>query len=240
MSTADPLGTRALSRREPVIRNLLKRHGPCPIAPKPNSEPYHALVRSVVYQQLSGKAAATIHGRVLALFPAPHPAPQQILDMAPEKLRGAGLSGNKLLAIQDIARKALDGTIPKAGEIDHLPDEDIIQRLISVRGIGRWSVEMFLMFNLGRPDVWPIDDLGVRKGYGFAFGMDMPTPKELTALGEQWRPYRSLVAWLMWRACEDPVFLVQAKAAPQAPAKPAPKRALAQAAAKSAKPAGKK
>jgi 3-methyladenine DNA glycosylase/8-oxoguanine DNA glycosylase len=238
-AASDPLGARILSRREPVIRDLLKRHGPCPIAPKPGTEPYHALVRSVVYQQLSGKAAATIHGRVLALFPAPHPTPQQILNMEPEKLRGAGLSGNKLLAIQDIARKALDGTIPKAGEIDHLPDEDIIQRLISVRGIGRWSVEMFLMFNLGRPDVWPVDDLGVRKGYGFAFGMDMPSAKELAALGEQWRPYRSLVAWLMWRACEDPVFLVHAKAAPEktpagAKPKPTPKRVA------KAKPAGKK
>lgn len=236
-AASDPLGARILSRREPVIRDLLKRHGPCPIAPKPGTEPYHALVRSVVYQQLSGKAAATIHGRVLALFPAPHPTPQQILNMEPEKLRGAGLSGNKLLAIQDIARKALDGTIPKAGEIDHLPDEDIIQRLISVRGIGRWSVEMFLMFNLGRPDVWPVDDLGVRKGYGFAFGMDMPSAKELAALGEQWRPYRSLVAWLMWRACEDPVFLVHAKAAPEKTpdvAKSTPKRVA------KAKPAGKK
>lgn len=236
-AASDPLGARILSRREPVIRDLLKRHGPCPIAPKPGTEPYHALVRSVVYQQLSGKAAATIHGRVLALFPAPHPTPQQILNMEPEKLRGAGLSGNKLLAIQDIARKALDGAIPKAGEIDHLPDEDIIQRLISVRGIGRWSVEMFLMFNLGRPDVWPVDDLGVRKGYGFAFSMDMPTAKELAALGEQWRPYRSLVAWLMWRACEDPVFLVHAKAPPEktpAVAKSTPKRVA------KAKPAGKK
>ena len=220
MSPSDPLGARALSRREPIIRDLLKRHGPCPLAPKPGTEPYHALVRSVVYQQLSGKAAGTIHGRVLALFPAPHPTPQQILDMEPEKLRGAGLSGNKLLAIQDIARKALNGAIPKSGEIDHLPDEDIIHRLVTVRGIGRWSVEMFLIFNLGRPDVWPVDDLGVRKGYGLAFGMETPTAKELSALGAKWRPYRTLVAWLMWRACDDPALLVRAKAAPEAVAAP--------------------
>jgi DNA-3-methyladenine glycosylase II len=215
MSAADPLGARALARREPILRDLLKRHGPCPIAPKPGAEPFHALVRSVVYQQLSGKAAATIHGRVLALFPAPHPTPQQILKTPPENLRGAGLSANKVLAVQDIARKALDGTIPKSGQIDHLPDEEIIERLISVRGIGRWSVEMFLIFNLGRPDVWPVDDLGVRKGYGLAFGVGMPSVKELAALGEQWRPYRTLVAWLMWRACEDPALLVQARPAPE-------------------------
>ncbi len=220
MSAADPLGARALSRREPVLRDLLKRHGPCPIAPKPGAEPYHALVRSVVYQQLSGKAAATIHGRVLALFPAPHPTPQQILEIEPEKLRGAGLSANKMLAVQDIARKALDGTIPKSGEIDHLPDEEIIERLVTVRGIGRWSVEMFLIFNLGRPDVWPVDDLGVRKGYGLAFGIGMPSVKELAALGDQWRPYRTLAAWLMWRACEDPLLLVQSKDAPAPPAQP--------------------
>lgn len=221
---ADPLGHRALGRKDPVMRALIKKHGPCPVTPKPGVEPYHALLRSVVYQQLSGKAAGTIYGRVLALFPPPHPTPQQILDLDPALLRAAGLSENKKLAVLDIAAKALDGTIPKAGEIDHLPDDEIIARLVPVRGIGKWSVEMFLMFTLGRPDVWPIDDLGVRKGYSLAYDAPMPSPKALLEIGEAWRPHRTLAAWLFWRACEDPLNIIKGKAvqsAAKAPLKPA-------------------
>ncbi|MET0545707.1 MAG: DNA-3-methyladenine glycosylase [Caulobacterales bacterium] len=210
-SIPDPLGHKALSRKDPIMRALIKKHGPCPMVHKPGVEPYHALLRSVVFQQLSGKAAETILGRVLALFPPPFPTPEQILLIDPSLLRSAGLSGNKTLAILDIARKTLDGAIPKAGEIDHLPDDEIIARLVAVRGIGKWSVEMFLMFTLGRPDVWPIDDLGVRKGYAMAYGVEMPSPKALLEIGEAWRPYRSLAAWLFWRACEDPQNIIQVK-----------------------------
>jgi DNA-3-methyladenine glycosylase II len=163
---------------------------------------FQSLLRSIVYQQLSGKAAGTIHGRVEALFDGA-PEPAGLLALSEDELRGAGLSRNKLLAVRDLAEKTLDGTVPPLDELEALDDEAIIQRLVQVRGIGRWTVEMLLMFRLRRPDVLPVDDLGVRKGFMLTYGLDeLPKPALLRERAEHWRPYRSVASWYMWRAVE--------------------------------------
>ena len=167
---------------------------------------FNALVRAIVYQQLATRAAAAIHGRFLALFGG-EPEPAAILALADETLRGCGLSGAKLLAIRDLALKATDGTVP-LDRIEKLPDDEIVTRLSAVRGIGRWTAEMFLIFQLGRQDVWPVDDLGVRRGYAVIHGLSVwPKPKELQALGEIYRPYRTAAAWYCWRTADQPVAL---------------------------------
>ena len=155
-----------------------------------------------MFQQLSGKAAQTIHGRVLALFAdKDHPEPSDILGASDELLRGAGLSRQKIAALRDISQKRLDGVIPEARALSKLGDDEIIERLTAARGVGRWTVEMYLMFTLGRPDVLPIDDLGVRKGAEKLYGRSF-TPKELAAYGERWTPYRSAAAWHLWRIAD--------------------------------------
>ncbi|HEY4646640.1 MAG TPA: methylated-DNA--[protein]-cysteine S-methyltransferase [Steroidobacteraceae bacterium] len=164
-----------------------------------------ALAESIVYQQLNGRAAATIFARVRALFPRAHEGPtaEQILRASDEKLRGAGLSGSKLLSLRDLARKTVEGRIPPLIEIQRMDDEAIIERLTEVRGIGRWTVEMLLMFRLGRPDVLPIDDYGIRKGFAIAFGKrKLPTPKDLNKYGARWQPYRTVASWYLWRATD--------------------------------------
>jgi len=163
--------------------------------------PYHSLLRAIVYQQLSGKAAGSIHDRLLALLDgAADSAPQALLALSDEQLRGAGLSRNKVLAVRDLAARCLDGTVPGDEALQSLDDEQIIERLSRVRGVGRWTVEMLLIFKLGRPDVLPVGDLGVRRGCQWLFGMaEPPTPKALTALAEPWRPYRSVASWYLWR-----------------------------------------
>lgn len=162
---------------------------------------FNALVRAIVYQQLAGRAAAAIHGRFLAVFGG-EPSPQAILEAPDEALRGAGLSNAKLVAIRDLALKAIDGTVP-LDQIDKLGDDDIVARLSAVRGIGRWTAEMFLIFQLGRQDVWPVDDLGVRRGYAVIHKLaEWPKRKELQALGEVYRPYRTVAAWYCWRTSE--------------------------------------
>jgi DNA-3-methyladenine glycosylase II len=162
-----------------------------------------ALAESIVYQQLNGKAAASIYARVCALFPGAEEGPtaEQILGATDEQLRGAGLSGSKTLSMKDLAKHALDGEIPTLAEVHRMGDEEIVERLTRVRGIGRWTVEMLLIFRLGRPDILPVGDFGVRKGFGFFFGKSqMPEPKALAAYGERWRPYRSVASWYLWRA----------------------------------------
>lgn len=197
--------------------------GPYALEPSKLSSPFAALARSIVYQQLHGKAAATILGRVVALFhmrppsgdsarrpqsrllrPGDFPTPQQLLDAPEDALRGAGLSRNKLLALRDLAAKALDGTVPTLPRLRRMSDDEIVERLTAVRGIGRWTVEMMLMFRLGRPDVLPATDYGVRKGYMRVYGGEMPAPKDLLAAGEKWRPYRSVASWYFWRISELP------------------------------------
>jgi DNA-3-methyladenine glycosylase II len=178
---------------------VVPKHEPYPTTFEQKKDPYRALVRSVVYQQLSGKAAGTIHGRVLALYPGKdHPEPEDILSTPVELLRGAGLSRQKIAAIQDVSQKRIDGIIPEARKLARLSDDEIIERLTQARGVGRWTVEMYLMFTLGRPDVLPIDDLGVRKGAEKLYRREF-TPKTLGAYGQRWAPYRSAAAWHLWR-----------------------------------------
>ncbi len=167
--------------------------------------PFDALAESIAYQQLSGQAAATIWGRVRALYPRRKWLdPQQILATPEETLRGAGLSRAKTAALKDLAAKTLDGTVPTAAALAHMSDDEIIARLTTVRGIGRWTVEMLLLFDLQRPDIWPVADLGVQKGYAKTFGKrKLPTAKQLQKIGERWRPYRSFAAWYFWRALES-------------------------------------
>jgi DNA-3-methyladenine glycosylase II len=181
---------------------VVAKHEPYPTAFERQRDPYRALVRAVVFQQLSGKAAATIHGRVLALFAdKDHPDPQDILGASDETLRSAGLSRQKIAALRDISQKRLDGVIPEARALHKLSDEEIIERLTAARGVGRWTVEMYLMFTLGRPDVLPVDDLGVRKGAEKLYRRTF-TPKELAAYGERWTPHRSAAAWHLWRIAD--------------------------------------
>ena len=178
--------------------------------------PYEALMESIAYQSISGKAAATIFGRIRALSGNGRPpSPEQMLKLRKSALRKAGLSGAKVLAMKDLARKTIEGIVPTREEATKMSDEELVERLISVRGIGAWTVEMFLIFNLGRPDVLPIHDLGVKKGWSVTYGKKhMPKPKELLAFGEQWRPYRTIASWYMWRAFERAGYAVTNKILP--------------------------
>ncbi len=178
---------------------IVPNHAPYPTTFEKKKDPYRSLVRSVVYQQLSGKAAGTIHGRMIALFPdKDHPDPEDLIEAPPELLRTAGLSRQKIAAIKDVAQKRIDGIIPEARKLSRMGNEEIIERLTAARGVGRWTVEMYLMFTLGRPDVLPVDDLGVRKGAEKLYRRDF-TPKELGKYGERWAPFRSAAAWHLWR-----------------------------------------
>jgi len=178
--------------------------------------PYEALLESIAYQSISGKAAATIFARIKSLGSNGRPpSPQQMLKLRTSTLRKAGLSGAKVLAMKDLARKTLDGVVPTREQAETMSDAELVERLDSVRGIGAWTVEMFLIFNLGRPDVLPIHDLGVQKGWSVAYGKKhMPKPKELLAFGERWRPYRTVASWYMWRAFERAGYAVTNKILP--------------------------
>ena len=190
-----------LAERDPVVARLVDETGP-PVFPRPTETHFATLVRAITFQQLAGAAARTIHGRLVAALGG-EVTPERMLSLSTEELRAAGLSNNKAASVRDLAQKVLDGDVvlnPRG--LARESDEGIITRLSSVRGIGRWTAEMFLMFQLRRLDVWPVGDLGVRKGFGVAWEIPMPTPKELTALGEPYRPYRSVLAWYCWRAAE--------------------------------------
>ena len=191
---------RLLADREPVIARLVAEAG-LPSFPRPTETHFAALVRSVTHQQLAGAAAQAIHGRLVRTLG--EVTPERLLVTSTEDLRAAGLSGNKVLSLQDLATKVLDGTVvlePRG--LARESDAEIVARLTTVRGIGKWSAEIFLMFQLRRLDVWPTGDLGVRKGFALAWGIPMPTPKALEALGEPYHPYRSIVAWYCWRATQ--------------------------------------
>jgi DNA-3-methyladenine glycosylase II len=210
-----------LSAADPKLARLIQRV-PFTLRIASAQSPFEALVESIVYQQLNGKAASTIHRRLIESF-APvltlegsglgaHPSPQHILDCPNQQLRAAGLSANKALALRDLAAKTLDGTVPTLARIRRMSDEAIIEHLTQVRGIGKWTVEMLLMFRLGRPDVLPVSDYGVRKGFALTFQGLKPTTKVTPALlpspavmekrAERWRPWRSIASWYMWRACD--------------------------------------
>jgi DNA-3-methyladenine glycosylase II len=165
--------------------------------------PYEALLEAIAYQSISGKAAATIFARIKALSSTGRaPTPQEMLKLRKQALRKAGLSSAKVLAMKDLAKKTIEGVVPTLEDAQKLSDDELVERLTSVRGIGAWTVEMFLIFRLGRPDVLPIHDLGVQKGWSITYGKKhKPKPKELLAFGERWRPYRTVASWYMWRAC---------------------------------------
>ncbi len=208
---------RALSAADRKLARLMERAGPFTLRLPAQQSPFEALLRAILYQQLHGKAAAAIHARLLASFEpvcglGVHPSAQHVLDCPNEQLRGAGLSHNKALAVRDLAAKTLDGTVPSLARIRRMSDEDIIAHLTGVRGIGRWTVEMLLMFRLGRPDVLPVGDYGVRKGFALTFGglapdakvtPDLlPSPAVLERRAKRWAPWRSVASWYLWRACD--------------------------------------
>lgn len=193
-----------LAASDPRLAELIARSRPYEPKLAVLVRPFDALAESIAYQQLSGKAAATIWARVRALYgKRKWLDPKQVLATPDEQLRACGLSGNKTIALKDLAAKAIDGIVPSAATLAKMDDEEIIERLTAVRGIGRWTVEMLLLFELGRPDVWPVTDLGVQKGYAKTFGKrKLPAPNQLMKIGERWRPYRSAAAWYFWRACD--------------------------------------
>ena len=194
-----PAAAKALAATDPVVARMLDDFGP-PRLPTPQEAPFAALVRAITYQQLAGAAARAIHGRLLTLLDG-QVEPERVMAATTEQLRAVGLSGNKVLSVQDLATKVLDGTVVvDYRRLGRLGNEEIVARLSTVRGIGKWSAEMFLMFQLRRLDVWPTGDLVVRKGFGLAWGIATPTPKALDLLGEPFHPYRSLVAWYCWQA----------------------------------------
>jgi DNA-3-methyladenine glycosylase II len=195
---------RHIAKSHPRMAQLIRQSRRYEITPAVSIRPFDALAESIAYQQLNGKAAATIWNRVRALYPkAKWLDPEKVLATSDERLRAAGLSRAKTAALKDLAAKTIDGTVPSGRALLRMSDDEIIARLTQVRGIGRWTVEMLLLFDLGRPDVWPVDDYGVRKGFAKTFGKrKLPTPKQLMKIGEKWRPYRSVAAWCFWRALD--------------------------------------
>jgi len=200
----DPgLAVAHLRAADTTLAEVIDGIGPFRMRLRPAPSIFAALAESIAYQQLNGKAAAVIFTRVCALFPRSRPTAARLLRISEEELRGAGLSRSKLLSLRDLAQKAEGGAIPTLNEVRGMSDETIIERLSKVRGVGRWTAEMLLMFRLGRPDVLPIDDFGVRKGFAIAFERgELPSPKELAAYGARWQPYRTVASWYLWRAVE--------------------------------------
>ena len=190
-----------LTKRCKVMRRLIRVHGPCTLAPRVRHSPFESLVTAVAHQQLNGTAAETILRRFRALFPGKRfPSAKDLAAVSDETLRGAGFSWAKIKALRDIAAKTLDGTIPTPRAIRAMADAEIIDRLVQVRGVGRWTVEM-LLIRMGRPDVFPADDFGIRDGFRIAHGLSgMPKPKEILAHAERWRPHATTAAWYLWQA----------------------------------------
>jgi DNA-3-methyladenine glycosylase II len=195
---------RHLAKSDPVLRRVIGQVGVCTLAPEPRRSPFESLVRAVAHQQLHGVAAGRILDRFQALFDGRRfPSAAALAGISDEALRGVGFSRAKAAAIRDIAEKTLSGVIPSTRQISRLDDEQIVERLTSVRGVGRWTAEMLLIFQLGRPDVLPIDDFGVRNGFRTAYELaEMPKPKALLIHGERWRPFRTTAAWYLWRAAD--------------------------------------
>lgn len=192
---------RLLAERDPVIARLAADGG-LPSFPRPAESHFETLVRAITFQQLAGPAARAIHGRLVAALDG-EVTPERLAALPEETLRAAGMSGNKAASLRDLSAKVLDGTVKlDPRQLARASDGEIIERLSSVRGIGKWTAEMFLMFQLRRMDIWPTGDLAVRRGYGLAWGVPTPTARQLDALGEQYRPYRSVAAWYLWRAAE--------------------------------------
>jgi DNA-3-methyladenine glycosylase II len=193
---------RLLARRDPVLRDLMRAHGPCGLAARQHADPFKALARAIVGQQLSAKAAATIFSRFEALFEA-FPTPAQVLAVSDDRLRGVGLSSQKLGYLRDLCGRILEGELP-LDVFDRMDDEGVIETLTQVKGIGRWTAEMFLIFRLQRPDVLPLGDLGIAKAVQRAYKLrKAPSPDRLTRIGEAWRPYRSVACWYLWASLNN-------------------------------------
>jgi 3-methyladenine DNA glycosylase/8-oxoguanine DNA glycosylase len=194
-----------IRRVDPELAAVIRRAGRCGLEPRLRHPPFEELLEAIVYQQLSGKAAATIYGRVRALYPRRRALdPAALLDTPDDALRGAGLSRAKLAAARDLAAKTIEGVVPTAAALRRMPDDEIVARLTAVRGVGRWTVEMLLIFRLGRPDVLPIHDLGIQKGFQLTYGTrQRPKPDRIERYGERWRPFRSVASWYLWRATDS-------------------------------------
>lgn len=190
-----------LERRDRVLKRVIRQIGPCTLEPMLKRSPFQSLVQAVAHQQLHRNAAEAILTRFRQLFPGKRfPRPQDVLAVSEAKLRATGFSQAKILAIRDIAAKTVDGVVPSSRAIQKLDDAEIIERLVQVRGVGRWTVEMLLIFQLGRTDVLPVDDFGIRHGFSVAYKLDkMPTPREVREHGERWAPHRTTAAWYLWR-----------------------------------------
>ena len=200
----NPAALKHLAAVDPVMRKLIARVGACELKPETQRAPFQSLVQAVAHQQLNGTAANTILSRFKKLFPRRRfPKPEDLVKVKDEQIRACGFSFAKIAAIRDIAAKTLDGTIPSSRAIAKLSDEEIVTRLTEARGVGRWTVEMLLIFQLGREDVLPVDDFGVRNGFRIAYKKrTMPKPKALAAFGAKWAPYRTTAAWYLWRAAD--------------------------------------
>lgn len=195
--------TAHLAAADPAFAALIAKIGPC-TAVASQREPYEALVRAIAHQQLHGRAAQAILARLIALYPDPFPRPDQLQATPDEALRGCGFSGSKVAALRDICARTLDGTVPGAADAEGMTDDELIARLVTIRGVGRWTVEMLLISTLGRPDVLPVDDFGVREGWRIIKGLDaQPRPRELAQAGLAWAPWRSTAAWYLWRAADE-------------------------------------
>jgi DNA-3-methyladenine glycosylase II len=198
-------------RRDKTFAALIRRVGPPRLGIQRGRSPYEALMRAIAHQQLHGRAALAILARFEALYPAgAFPAPELVLASPEVDLRACGLSGAKIAAMRAICAATLDGTVPTRQGSRRLSDEELIERLSTIRGVGRWTVEMLLIFTLGRPDVLPVDDFGVRHGYRVLYGLgEQPKPKVLAEIGLAWAPYRSIASWYLWRASEEAKRLKQ-------------------------------
>jgi DNA-3-methyladenine glycosylase II len=193
-----------LSRADRQLARVIRRVGTFPTKRRKPQHPFASLLQAIVYQQIAGKAAEAIFGRVKALGANGFPTPEEILRVSKLKLRRAGLSRQKIAAVRDLAAKTLDGTVPTLAKARRMSEEEILERLTQVRGIGEWSVQMFLMSRLGRPDVLPIHDYGIQKGFQRVYGhKDVPKPQVILEHAERWRPYRSIASWYLWRALEE-------------------------------------
>ena len=191
-----------LMRRDPILAPVIRRHRTRSLLDTPEMEPFPALVRTITSQQISTKAAATIHGRLVALMPR-GVTPKAMLALTDEALRGAGMSRQKIAYLRDLAEKVRDGELP-AHSFQDLPDEDVIQAIVKVKGLGRWSAEMYLMFRLHRPDVLPVDDLGIMTAIQRLYGLrKRPKPDRMRKIAEAWRPYRTVACWYLWRSLEN-------------------------------------
>ena len=199
-----PAAHKHLSKRDPVLRRLIREHGKCDLVPEKRRSPFQSLVQAVAHQQLNGTAANTILTRFKKFFPGrKFPRPEDLAKVTDKQIRDCGFSFAKIKSIRDIAEKTLSGVVPSSRQIVNLSDDEIIARLTEVRGVGRWTVEMLLIFQLGRPDVLPVGDFGVRTGFRVAYKKrEMPKPKELLAFGEIWKPHRTTAAWFLWCAAD--------------------------------------